>query len=78
MRLKISEIDLRSQTSGERAVIDEDTGKTVGQFAYGHQGGRTVSLFDGKYTGSFERHEECVAFAMGVEAVLNHMISTGR
>lgn len=38
---------------------------------------RLISLFGGKYTGEFDTHEECVAFAKGVEAVLNHMVSTG-
>jgi hypothetical protein len=34
---------------------------------------RHISLFDGKYQGSFEDGEQCEAFAKGVEAVLNHM-----
>jgi hypothetical protein len=38
---------------------------------------RFISLFGGKYTGEFDSHEECVAFAKGVESVLNHIVSTG-
>ena len=37
---------------------------------------RLISLFGGKYTGEFDTHEECVAFAKGVESVLNHIVST--
>jgi hypothetical protein len=31
-------------------------------------------LFNEKYVGQFDTHAECVAFAKGVEVVLNHMI----
>jgi hypothetical protein len=66
-------------------VIDLDSGNTVG-YVETEQGGwigdtrlptRRISLFDGKYRGSFDNHEECAAFAEGVEAVLNHMVSLG-
>jgi hypothetical protein len=55
-------------------VIDQDTGKTVG-FVDAERSPikRHISLFDGKYQGSFEDGEQCGAFAKGVEAVLNHM-----
>jgi len=63
MRLKIPKVDLRGgHQIGGRAVIDEDTGNTVGQLFFG-VGIREISLFDGKYEGSFATHEECVAFA---------------
>ena len=74
MKIEIPVVDLRHQTLGGRAIIDSETGKTIGQFSYGHQQGRTVSLFDGKYQGTFDTHEQCWAFAKGVEAVLNHMM----
>jgi hypothetical protein len=34
---------------------------------------RTIKLL-GKYSGHFESHDECVAFAKGVEEVLNYMM----
>jgi hypothetical protein len=37
---------------------------------------REITLFE-KYGGSFDSYEDCVAFAKGVEVVLNHMLSTG-
>ncbi|WP_439924974.1 hypothetical protein [Nitrobacter sp. JJSN] len=74
MRLKIPLVDLRSQNVGSEPINDEDTGKSVGALRYGRQGGRTVSLFDGKYQATFDSHEECCAFAKGVQEVLNHMV----
>lgn len=73
MRLKIPLVDLRSRIVGSDAIEDEDTGKAVGALHYGG-GDRTVSLFDGKYQATFPSHEECCAFAKGVQAVLNHMV----
>ena len=77
MRFRVPNEDLRRQISGSRAVIDEETGATVGicSFHWGDldQRGRTICLF-GKYGEHFKTHEECVAFAKGVEVVLNHMI----
>ncbi len=75
MRFEIPKVDLRDQMAGGEAITDLDTGKTVGMFFYGHQSGRRVKLFDGKYYGEFDSHAECCAFAKGVEAVLNHMVA---
>jgi hypothetical protein len=72
MRFKIPKVDLRDRWSGSMPIIDEETGRHVGQFKYRHRSGRTVSLFDGKFVGVFEKHEECVAFAKGVAAVLSY------
>jgi hypothetical protein len=36
---------------------------------------RGIELFGGKYKGTFETHDECQAFADGVAAVLNHIVS---
>lgn len=56
------------------SVVDRDTGKKVGTLEC-RQGmtlsnrryhSRTISLFDGKYLGSFETHAECVAFAIAM------------
>jgi hypothetical protein len=62
-------------------VTDLDTGKAVGTIEGRHKSTyldglprRTISLFDGKYVGRFDDHAECVAFAKGVEAVLNYLL----
>jgi hypothetical protein len=73
MKIEIPVVDLRHQTLGGRPITDTETGKVIGQLRYGHQQERTVSLFDGKYQGTFDTHEQCWAFAKGVESVLNHM-----
>ena len=71
---------------GEHAdVVDLDTGKTVGRVTSGNREykgnqrfpSRSISLFEKKYIGQFNSNEECAAFAKGVEAVLNHMVSVG-
>jgi hypothetical protein len=64
-----------SKVSFRTEVIDEDTGKEVG-FVEATRSPieRRISLFGGKYQGDFETHEECKAFAKGVEAVLNHAV----
>jgi hypothetical protein len=71
---------------GRFDVKDADTGMIVGflECGLGETGpapqyfrlpSRAISLFDDKYWGRFETHEECHAFAKGVEAVLNHVTS---
>jgi hypothetical protein len=80
MRLTVHYVDMRggyeNQTAWNTDVIDEETGKKVG---YVHQenkpANRYISLFGGKYVGHFADVGRCVAFAKGVEAVLNHAIS---
>lgn len=72
MRLKVPEVDLRSD-NGSRPIIDEESGNIVGQILYGQHYGRTVYLFDDKYQGSFGSNAECAAFVQGVQTVLNHM-----
>jgi hypothetical protein len=84
MRLTVPKIDGRTLAGNLRfGVKDLETNKTIG-FVQARQGmtlsetrhpNRNISLFGGKYEGSFETHDECVAFAKGVEAVLNHMVS---
>jgi len=88
MRLELEKVDARTLRAGaDKDVIDRETGKVVGFVSYRNgEGGwlephverspsRRISLFDGKYVDKFESHKECVAFAMGVEAVLNHSVS---
>ena len=87
MRLKVPKVDARTVlgSSMRHEIIDEDSGRAVGYFNAG-QGSeswsvrsrrnpsRYVNLFDGKYCGEFESHEECAAFVKGVEVVLTHMV----
>lgn len=83
MKLKVPRVDGRTVLAGgSDGVIDLDSGKSIGYIAT-RQGvtlsekrypSRNISLFDWKCHGSVETHEECVAFAQGVEAVLNHMV----
>jgi hypothetical protein len=62
----------------KHSVIDLHTGKTVGYlysrrgFNLGDQRIRSwaISLFNNQFEGKYERWEECVAFAEGVEQVL--------
>lgn len=77
MRLKIPSVDPDRKPFGCSPVIDEDSGLSVGELWWG-QNGQEVVLFHGKYAGSFKTHAECIAFAKGVEAVLNHMVSLSR
>jgi hypothetical protein len=72
-------------------IIDLDTGQRVGTIecrqgtttstfddhsrTFRRYHSRTISLIDDKYRGSFETHAECVAFAKGVEAVINQAIA---
>jgi hypothetical protein len=80
MKLKIPGLDIRRLGGSIQSdsVDDEETGKSVGRIVHASSldgNRRRISLFDGKYEGSFKTHEECIAFARGVEAVLNHMVS---
>lgn len=61
-------------------IIDLDSGERVGHLEI-HQGmwdgenrhhTRTVSIMG--YTEDFDSHEECYAFAKGVEAVINRVL----
>src|SRR5207253_11381059 len=83
MRLNVPYVDGRSALAECRHYVDDlDTGNRVGFIDCKNGdwvGGertptRYISLFSGKYTGSFETHDECVAFAEGVQAVLHHMV----
>jgi hypothetical protein len=84
MRINVPKFDGRSfMADHPHDVLDLDTGKVIG-FIVGHQGMTgldfprwRISLFGEKYKGEFDRREECVAFAEGVETVFNHMLSTG-
>lgn len=81
MRLKLERVEgyYTGRTSYQYGVFDELTDKCVGIINIDRYIGkrrvtRTVELFDRKYRGSFDTHAKCVAFAKGVEAVLNHIL----
>jgi hypothetical protein len=84
MRLTFEKLDARHGCA-EVDVYDEETGKCVGKVGASngvfHEGypyrARYVRLFNQKYFGTFDTHDECVAFVKGVETVLNHMIEAG-
>jgi hypothetical protein len=78
MRIKVPNINLRGDKHGGTSIDDEDTGESIGQLIFGTGSGRSILLFGEKYRGHFQSHEECVAFAQGVQAVLNHMTSTDK
>ena len=76
MLLKFDRFDGRSLNI--RDIIDEDTGKVVGQIAsngsgFNNTGGIDISLFDGKYRTMVSSYKECLGFVLGVQAVLRHM-----
>jgi hypothetical protein len=88
MKIEIPRVDGRSwQAQSKVFVRDADTDQQIGHIEnrqgstyikdgeYWRHPSRHISLFSGKYTGTFETHEECLAFAKGVEAVVNHMVS---
>jgi hypothetical protein len=64
----------------ETDVVDTETGKKVGVVhAERSPAFRHISLFGGKYQAVFSdatSSRDCDVFAMGVEAVLNHMIAS--
>jgi len=84
MQFKVPRTDARPLGGSilSQSIIDQDSGKSVGWisiskgFWFGDQksSAREIMLFH-KYRGAFDTHAECVAFAEGVKAVLNHMTS---
>jgi hypothetical protein len=63
--------------SNSLVVLDEDTGKEVGNIRLGGTGvdssaGIDIWLFDGKYQTRMTRYDAAVGFVLGVESVLNH------
>lgn len=60
-------------------VLDLDTLSPIGYFESRRRPSaptQYISLFGGSYVGRFGTHSECVAFAKGVESVLNHLGSS--
>ena len=54
-------------------ITDEDKGDEVGEVRFEKGVGRHIELY-GRYKGTVQGHEECMAFVKGVEAVLEYMI----
>jgi hypothetical protein len=88
MDIQIPRIDGRTRIGSlVHHIIDRDTGKKIGTLecrqgswqndsrTYRRYHSRTISLIDDKCRGSFETHAECVAFAKGVEAVINQRVA---
>jgi hypothetical protein len=83
MRFNVPEADARKNDGRTFVVTDLDSGNPAGNITTGKGVSccmgtvrfytRRISLL-GKYHGGFDSHAECVAFAKGVEAVLNHMM----
>jgi hypothetical protein len=74
-------MDARRRGEHHAEVVDAEQGTIVG-YVSSRKGswirgkrnaGRIISLFDKKYIGRFETHEECLAFAKGVEAAINDL-----
>ena len=79
MDIQVPKVDGRARKGFVHDIIDGDTGERIGTLECGcgmrlpnmRQPGRTISLFGGRHCGCFETHAECVAFARGVESVIN-------
>ncbi|MGA3064660.1 MAG: hypothetical protein ABSD90_15815 [Methylocystis sp.] len=73
MRLVVPKDHLSTMDGLTVDVIDEDINDAVGEVRFEKGVGRHVILY-GRYKGTVQTHEECVAFVMGVETVLEYMI----
>jgi hypothetical protein len=54
-------------------ITDEDIDDAVGDIRFEKGVGRHIELY-GRYTGTVQTHEECVAFLKGVETVLKYIL----
>ena len=54
-------------------ITDEDIDDAVGDIRFEKGVGRHIELY-GRYKGTVQTHEECVAFVKGVETVLNYIL----
>ena len=77
MRIKVPKVGRRSATATiTHQVLDLDTGIPIGYLEIRRRPSAPslyISLFGGNYVGGFGSFGECIAFALGVESVLNHM-----
>ena len=73
MNLIVRKDHLSTMDGATVDIFDEDRDDTVGEVKYEKGVGRHITLY-GRYRGTVQTHDECVAFVKGVEAVLEHMI----
>ncbi len=73
MILVVPKDDMRWADGSTLEIIDEDRDDAVGEVRFEKGVGRHVTLY-GRYKGTVQTHEECVAFVKGVETVLEYMI----
>jgi hypothetical protein len=77
MRIKVPKVGRRSAMATiTHQVLDLDTGNPIGYLEIRRRPSAPslyISLFGGNYVGGFGSFGECIAFAQGVESVLNHM-----
>ena len=82
MKISVPKIDGRNTVGDEtHPVFDAETGRALGYIS-SRRGSRfsvtpswSISLFDDKYKGEFDRWDECRAFAEGVESVIRNLTS---
>ncbi len=73
MNLTIRKVHLSMMDGSTVDIIDEDNLDAVGEVKFQKGVGRHVTLY-GRYNGTVQTHQECVAFIKGVETVLEYMI----
>jgi hypothetical protein len=73
MKLAVPKDHVNAMDGLALAIMDEDTDEEVGEVRFEKGVGRHVTLY-GRYKGTVQTHEECVAFVKGVETVLEYMI----
>jgi hypothetical protein len=76
MRFKFQHSD--GFMSNHLRVLDEDTGREVGNIRLGgtgvdSSGGIDIWLFDGKFQTRVKEYDTAVGFVLGVESVLSHL-----
>lgn len=73
MRLFVPKDHMGSMDGCSVEIIDEETDEPVGEVKFEKGKGRHITLF-GRYKGTVQTHEECVAFVRGIETVLEYII----
>jgi hypothetical protein len=54
-------------------ITDKDINDAVGHIGFEKGVGRHIELY-GRYKGTVQTHEDCIAFVKGVETVLNYIL----
>ena len=73
MNLSFRKDHLSTMDGSTVEIIDEDIDDAVGEISFEKGVRRHIRLY-GRYSGTVQTHEECVAFVKGVETVLRHII----